>query len=211
MTRLVRMLEFVRDVLPSRRLFFENELRCDDSSDDRAAGLLEGLLSKVFCRHSLIVLCLLGGAKSFVGAVVMIEGVSVRASGVVGTGGGFESLAFCPIAESEAWRNRIRLKRGFGFTTWLSVYEVVIWGISGVGEDGLREICSLERANARVLVASRFLDCSKLRRSRRSVSLRLPLFRLNIIYNLCRIAWQGQRKAWYLVCGICTGRKLLTR
>lgn len=32
----------------------------------------------------------------------------------VGMGGGFGSRAFCPIAESEACRKRIKLKRGFG-------------------------------------------------------------------------------------------------
>lgn len=52
---------------------------------------------------------------------------------------------------------------------------MIICGTSGGGEDGLREICSLERAYVILLVASR------LRRSRRSVSLRLPLWRLNII------------------------------
>lgn len=105
----------------------------------------------------------------------MIEGVSVRAS-EAGMGGGFGSRAFCPIAESEACLKRIRLKRGFGFAaTWLSWCVVIICGISWCGEDGLRAICSLERAYAAFLVVSR------LRRNRRSVSLRLPLCRLNIV------------------------------
>lgn len=52
---------------------------------------------------------------------------------------------------------------------------MIICGTSGSGEDGLREICSLERAYVILLVASRLC------RSRRSVSLRLPLCRLNII------------------------------
>lgn len=46
---------------------------------------------------------------------MIIDGVRVRES-EVGTGGGFGSRALCPIAESEAWRKRIRLKRGVGFT-----------------------------------------------------------------------------------------------
>lgn len=101
-TLLVLILEPVREFAEpvSLRRAFEKELRCEDPSDGRAAGLVEGL-SEDPRRHKRIVAVRFGSPwwKSFVGAVVMIDGVRVRESG---TGGGFGSRALCPIAESEA-------------------------------------------------------------------------------------------------------------
>lgn len=116
-TLLVLILEPVREFAEpvSLRRALENELRCEDPSDGRAVETIE-VLSEDPRRHKRIVPVRFGGPwwKSFVGAVVMIDGVRVRES-EVGTGGGFGSRALCPIAESEAWRKRIRLKRGVGF------------------------------------------------------------------------------------------------
>lgn len=53
------MLEFPRNIL-SLRLVFEIELRCEDPSDERAAGLVEGLSADTR-RHKRIVLIRLGG------------------------------------------------------------------------------------------------------------------------------------------------------
>lgn len=82
-TLLVLILEPVRELAEpvSLRRAFEKELRCEDPSDGRAAGLVEGL-SEDPRRHKRIVPVRFGGPqwKSFVGAVVMIDGVRVRES-----------------------------------------------------------------------------------------------------------------------------------
>jgi hypothetical protein len=155
-TLLVRRVELARPEPGSLCFFAENELRLEASA--KGTGALD-CLSEDFCLHNLTVPERLGGTgapKSTVGAVVMIAGVM----------GSLEGEDLSSSTESETWRKRNKLKRGFVFA-W-KPGGMLGTGSATEGEAGLRFICSLERACAVFLVTSR------LRRSRRSVSLLLP-------------------------------------
>lgn len=171
-TLLTRMLELapLALLLPSFFLLVENELRLEVfSAEGMGIVVLEAdCFSEDFCRHRRIVPDRFGGVglpKSRVGAVVIIAGVT-GVSLVIGNGGVVSARALLPTAESEACLNRNMLKRGLDFET--NPDGMFGTGSGTNGEAGRRFICSLERACAVFLVTSR------LRRSRRSVSLRLP-------------------------------------